>query len=188
MTPTVASPLNVKYSQSCLGVNNSRKLSRQGYARNRSAEFRIRLKQQFPLISNNTALSFKSWCSEPTCRRRAHYVLNGSEFSGSNFSVSPKYFCGEHRRAGAVADPSPSQRCRYAGGPDGAARCLRWPSYGDSERRLPLFCREHALAEHINVKARVCKAPSGCGVQASFGDPLDGRVRCPKSTNPSSQG
>jgi hypothetical protein len=148
-----------------------------------SSMFRSRLKRQCPFESTNTSSQYlyKSWCSEPQCQRRALYVLNHSaKWCAANVTVTPMYFCAEHRRAGSVADLSPSQRCRFVGGPSGDERCLRWPSYGDAKRRVPIFCREHAPTDYVNVKARMCKAASGCQVQASFGDPIDGRVRsCP---------
>jgi hypothetical protein len=46
--------------------------------------------------------------------------------------------------------------------------CSRWPSYGDPVERRPRFCREHAAAGHVNLKARRCRA-LGCTRQPSFG-------------------
>ena len=128
-------------------------------------------------LHNLTSSNFKSWCSEPMCDRRSLYVLNQSgDLLGANRTL---HFCGLHRPDGAIPNLRPSQRCRFVGGADGASPCVRWSSYGDAARRVPLFCRQHAPAGLVNVKARMCTAGAGCVVQASFGDPLDGKVPIP---------
>ncbi|EKX51368.1 hypothetical protein GUITHDRAFT_46831, partial [Guillardia theta CCMP2712] len=54
--------------------------------------------------------------------------------------------------------------------------CSKRASFGEASSRLPLYCLDHKMPQHINVNSRMCHYPE-CKRQPLFGDACDGVPR-----------